>query len=290
MLLFGSDPEYFIGNKEDYVVPVPFFIYERGIDPVEWDQTTDKNYVHPVILKEDDFKVIMDGVAFELTLPPVGESEYKKFFNNTQKALKSIEDFATRFNLQLICKPTVNYKFYDFFEAGNRLKEHCGIFGCDPDQDAILENYSCPEINVREHKYRYGGGHFHISDKEEVIKKYPKPFIKLLAIFCGNYSISNSSYPDLEKLRAFHYGQPGRFRIQNYPNGMSGVEYRTPSNSWLIKEDIVFGMFEQAKKAYKALNDFRVDIIEKYLDQSISAIQNANQELSKEILEDLEKI
>jgi hypothetical protein len=291
-LLFGSDPEFFVcenRNGEDYAIPVPHFIYDRGINPVEWEKDfTQKSYFHPVMMKEDNFKVIMDGVAFELTLPPVKKAEDMK--KNLSDALNRINEFANKFNYYCVVKPTVKYNFYEWYEEGNKLKEHCGIFGCDRDEDAILENYICPNLDVREHDSRYGGGHWHLSDGNILIYKYIKPFVKLLACTEGNFCIKNSPYPELEKQRAFHYGQPGRYREQHYPDGNIGVEYRTPSNSWTnYPVEKMEEMFEWTKRAYFFLENFRVDIIDKYLVKSIEAIKNADQDLASEILDSISK-
>lgn len=280
-LLFGSDPEVFVTETKDgndYAIPMPHFFSEYDIKPVEVDDIGK----HPVLLKRDKYKVIMDGVAFELNLAPA--SNARDLFTCINDALSEIGELADKFGFKLTIKPTVLYDFYRFFKPDNDMLFQCGIFGCDKDNDAILKSYDSPEIDATEHKYRYGGGHLHISDNNELIKAYPVAYVKLLAIFCGNYAVSTSKFPDLERLRAWKYGQPGRYRIQHYPNKVVGVEYRTPSNNWISDLNIIEGMLEHARLAYEALKNNRNDIIKEYLDSTVKAISDTNINLANQIL------
>lgn len=283
-LTFGSDPEVFVCENyrdQDYAVPVPYFFSNHNVKPI----SIDVQRKHPVILKGKDYKVIMDGVAFELNVKPTNTA--KDMFNIFTQALDSINDLAEKYKYKLVVKPTVRYDFNKFFKENDFMLYQCGIFGCDKDMDAILLDYDSPEIDAVKHTYRYGGGHLHISDNNELINRYPVPFVKLLAVTCGNYAVATSKYPDLEKLRAWKYGQPGRYRIQNYPNDIIGVEYRTPSNNWISDLNIIEGMIEYANKAYSYLQNTRVDIIEDYLNDTIKAIGNTDIALAKSILNSL---
>lgn len=282
-LTYGTDPEYFIVENIDgkeWGVPVPHFLENLGVPEIGYDESRK----HPVLLKEDNFKVIMDGIAAEFTVPPVKNA--KDFYNNISSGLESLTKLANSFGYGVSTKPTVYYDFNKYFNPESELLAWCGVFGCDPDRDAILENYTSPEVNVKTHIYRYGGGHFHISDNNVLIQEYPIPFIKLLAIFCGNFSIANSPYPDLEKLRMFKYGQPGRFRLQKYPDGNIGVEYRSPSNTWTTDLNIIEGMMEYAQKAYDYLNNPPVAIktIQTFLDLTVEAIQEVDVDKANYIL------
>lgn len=279
-LLFGTDPEYFITDNNGFGIPVPHFIENLGVEEIGYDETRK----HPVIIKGDDFKVIMDGIATECNFTP--SKTPQEMYNKIKKAIDSIGDLATKYGYNVSLVPTVKYDFDKWYNPKSKLFSWCGIFGCDADRDAIVPEYNSPEIDVREHKYRYGGGHWHMSDQNVLLDKYPMPMIKLLAITCGNYSISSSPYPELEKLRAFKYGQPGRYRAQNYPDGNIGIEYRSPSNVWSTDINTVEGMFYYAQKAYDYLKNPKkaVELMEEYLPQTITAIANVDQSLSHSIL------
>lgn len=280
-LLFGSDPEIFVVSKDNNeCVPVPHFIVNEGVPEIGYDETRK----HPVILKNDKTKVIMDGVAFEFNTTPTNNS--KEFYNDIQDTLNMVGEFADKFNCKVAVVPTVKYDFFKYYKQGDKLLEWCGIFGCDPDEDAIFDNYHSPEIDVTTHGYRYGGGHLHISDNNTLINKFPKPFIKLLAIYVGVYCIAKSPFIDLEKLRTFKYGQPGRFRVQNYPSGITGIEYRTPSNYWTSNEEMINGVMKQSYKAYNKLQNpaAGMAIINEFLSPAVQVIQNCDQILAKDLL------
>jgi hypothetical protein len=280
-LVFGTDPEVFVTerkNDKEYAIPMPHFFSEYGIKPVEVDELKK----HPVLIKRDDYKVIMDGVSFELNVRPA--SDAKSLHATISNALDEIGNFADKYGYNLSVKPTVNYEFNRFFKPDDDMLFQCGIFGCDKDKDAILESYDSPEIDAVEHEYRYGGGHLHISDDNELVNIYPVAFVKFLAIFCGNYAVANSKYPTLEHLRAWKYGQPGRYRIQKYPNKVVGVEYRTPSNNWISELSYIEGMLHHANLAYEALKNKRSDIILDYIDDTIKAISDTNINLANQVL------
>jgi len=160
------------------------------------------------------------------------------------------------------------------------------IFGCDKDYDAILSDYVCETQDVTTHKYRYAGGHCHTSGCK--FFEHYIPAIKLMAVCVGNYFIANSPYPDLERQRALTYGRPGRYRIQKYRNGDSGLEYRTPSNSWLSFPLSGYEeMIRMTELAVHFLETERIDIIQNYLDDTIKAITTADQTLARKILEEI---
>jgi hypothetical protein len=283
-LSFGTDPEFFIVEEKEgkeWGIPVPHFIENLGFPEIGFDETRK----HPVIAKESNFKIIMDGIAAEIN--NVGpHNNAKDFHNAIQDSIAWLDNFASTFGYKVSTKPTVFYDFFKYYRAGNKALEWCGIFGCDADKDAIEENYNSPEIDVTTHQERYGGGHLHISDNNRLIRDLPLPYIRLLAMFCGNYSILNSPFPELEKARMFKYGQPGRFRVQNYPDGNIGVEYRSPSNIWTTDLSVIEGMFEMAEKAYWYLNnkDEAVKILENYLSLTAEAIREVNKEKAEYIL------
>jgi len=288
-LTFGTDPEYFIVeniNEKEYGVPVPHFIENLGVPEIGYDETRK----HPVIIKEDNYRIMMDGIAAEFTVPPVKTAI--EMFNNVNAGLDHLRNFSKSFGYDISVKPTVYYDFYKWYREDNKALEWCGVFGCDPDRDAILEFYNSPTIDVTTHPYRYGGGHLHISDNNQIIKDLPIPFIRLLACTVGNYSIASSPYPELEKARMFKYGQPGRYRVQNYPDGNIGVEYRSPSNIWTTNLESIEGVFYWANRAYELLQDRdrAINILETFLDLTIETIQAVNQEQAKYILEQIERM
>jgi hypothetical protein len=203
-------------------------------------------------------------------------------------ALGELDKFISDLGLILYTKPVIGFdkkKFYD-----NRPDEFisCVIFGCDADHDAVLGDAACKEINVENHPYRYGGGHIHIgsenSDDVELIHNNILQMVRLLAVTMGNVCIAGTKYLNLEKFRAKYYGKPGRFRPQNW-----GVEYRTPSNSWMSNFETQERIFDAGNYAFYLLQHTNEGekILDKYLGLTIQAIEESNQELSKSIVHDL---
>lgn len=284
MLTFGSDPEFFATTLNDqgdvFAEPPIWFIKNHGLDA----DTSNKK--HPIFARKNGTTLMGDGAAFELTIPP--STSPKEMYTNINDGINLLFDLISPLNYDVCVYPTVNFDIRKFKEINDKEIKEAVIFGCDPDMDAIDPEYNCEIINALEHPFRYGGGHFHIgSDKNSEIKlmhKYFLPLIRLLAVYVGNLVIGYTKFPDLEKLRAFHYGQPGRYRLQNW-----GVEYRTPSNSWITDLDLIKEMFRVVEIAFqKFLNpDEGKDILLEYLPETVRAITSADLDLSREILNKL---
>jgi hypothetical protein len=288
-LMFGCDPEYFSTVNGKAISPAMVEKFS-GIEVLE----TDLAEKHPVYIKNNEFSWMQDGVAWELTIRhPIKTA--KEMYTILNNSLECLEEYFSKLkykgdNLNLFKQPVVEINPEEYYPYLEENKIHQGfIFGCDPDRDAIVPNYRCKEIDVFTHLYRYGGGHIHISGAEE-LQKFILIAVKLLAITVGNFCIYNSPFPDAEKQRATTYGRPGRFRPQHYPNGEKGVEYRSPSNSWTsFPEEKIEELFDWANKAVYYLQnpDIGTKIIRENLDNTVSAITNANQNLAKSILENL---
>lgn len=283
MLLYGTDPEFF-SVMNNVVISPALLELDYGIKTVIDDEK------HPVYIlnKGKNYSWMMDGVAWELTiLKPLQTPE--EMYDIVNYALYDLNRFLFKVdrNLQLYTKPVVNIDTKMYLPRLDIERIYQGfIFGCDKDDDAILTDYVCTTQNVETHPFRYAGGHFHMSGCP--LFEYYIPAIKLMAICIGNFCNANSHYPELEKQRATTYGKPGRYRRQIYKDGTKGLEYRTPSNSWLSFPLSGYrGMFKMAEKAVNYLETERTDIIKKYLDDTVLAITTADQNLSRKILEEL---
>jgi hypothetical protein len=291
MLKFGADPEFFSAvkiNNKDYVISPALLEKDCELKVLEQDEQEK----HPIYIKEDLFTWMMDGCAWELTIrePLKNSCEMFDVINNSLNTLNNFLEGKkwNNLDLNLYKKPVINIipDWYIPYLGINKVYQGF-IFGCDPDEDAILPNYVCLTQDVATHLFRYGGGHIHISGSDS-FEKYPQPAIQLLACTVGNFVIKNSPYPELEKQRATTYGRPGRFRSQKYKNGDVGIEYRTPSNSWCsYTEEKMEDLFTWVETAVLLLESERADVIEKYLEPTICAITNADQSLANSILEDI---
>jgi len=281
-LTFGADPEvgaYYEKDDTMYVQPAPYFRRELGLDVQK------PNSKHPIIYDKYGLRIIEDGVAFEFTVP--GHRSTKKLFQDIQNCRESLHDILSKMDHGFTIRPTLNYEIERFLTADSAYKMAL-MFGCDPDNDAILPDYICNVIDALQHPYRYFGGHFHIGCNNAIgkrlIQTHYVPFIKLLAIFVGNTVISKTSYPKLEQQRSKMYGQPGRYRLQPW-----GIEYRTPSNNWINSEYTLLRMAQAAKMAFTLLQNpkYGKQVIEVHLEPAIDAIVRADQEKAKQNLENL---
>lgn len=291
MLNYGADPEVFscinIDNKE-YVISPALLEVDGQITPVKNDKK------HPVYIDKEDFSWMMDGVAWEITLKKPLENAVE-LYNVCQNSLDSLSNFLNKLSwegskLELVKKPVVNINPEIYIKLMQIDKVYQGfIFGCDKDEDAIETSYECETINVLTHLLRYGGGHLHFSGIEDYYK-YPRPAIQLFSIFVGNFLIINSPYLNLDKQRSLTYGRPGRFRRQIYKDGTKGIEYRTPSNSWLsFSQDKVEEMIYMANKATEVLQEppIAIELIKEYLPKTIDSIINADVSLASNILQEI---
>lgn len=290
-LVYGTDPELFSAYEKNgklFVLPPVFMRKDLGID-------FEHHPKHPKLLKRKNYFLHEDGVAVEISLKP--STSWEELYNTVQESIRDFEETVLRqfpeyclptlFNL-----PTINYEVNRWINAGNEYLM-CTVFGCDPDDDAFEMKKRHKILNVEEHPFRYGGGHIHFSGRKSLIDE-PILAIKSLAMTVGNAAIAFSPVPELEKERTFLYGRPGKFRIQVYPKRFNniefseqGIEYRTPSNSWTKNFELTskifswaeIGIFEMLEKElYKTM------MTKEFLNNTVSAILNADQELAKENL------
>jgi hypothetical protein len=289
-LTFGCDPEVFATYRDKskfYVFPPVAIKRDLGITPSIIDRTLPpKN--HDVYLKVDgEYQWIHDGVAFELNTFHPFETAIEMNTLITD-ALGELDKFISSLGLILYQKPVVAFDPKRFYHNRDDEFIGCVIFGCDADHDAILGDANCKVLNVEKHPYRYGGGHIHLGsenpDDIDFIHNNILQMVRLLAITMGNVCIAGTKYLELEKFRAKYYGKPGRFRPQKW-----GVEYRTPSNSWMSSFETQERIFDAGNYAFYLLQhpDEGEKILDKYLGLTIQAIEESNQELSKSIVHDL---
>ena len=130
------------------------------------------------------------------------------------------------------------------------------IAGCSPDLDAMEEDASGEIRDLTSWGYRGIGGHIHMSISEEygdILHRYWKPLVRLLAVTVGNMGIATSEYPELELLRREQFGKATKFRLPKYPNGKLGMEYRSLSAAWLNSEkttELIIGSVKFALKIF----------------------------------------
>ena len=281
-LTFGTDPEVFAVINEDEVISPALLNRFSNLEFLNQDPK------HPTFIENDKFIWMMDGVACELTLknPYQDPKLMREDLNNSLDSLQErISKLSYEGNyLRVSKKPVVRIDPDKYLPYLNDELIYQGfIFGCDPDKDAIIPDYECSILDVMEHPFRYGGGHLHFGSTDKELRDYIKSnvhnFIHLLAIGVGNLCIAKSIYPKEDKDRVFHYGKPGRYRDDK----KYGIEYRTPSNSWLSNLNMLEEIFETARKCIWYLVNPKegFEITNELLSDTIESITSANQELAE---------
>ena len=282
--VFGADPEFFATytkGKKQYCLPPVIFRTELGI-PAE------ENGRHPIFLKCSEGQIVHeDGAAFELTVNP--SSNWKNLFQEIQNALsefnkKVLSRFSDIVNPTLQSLPTVGWEVKRWKDRGEDF-DMATQFGCDPDQDLFNMQAQCLVIKAAKHPYRYGGGHIHMSNVA-LIESDPLQVLRMMVLTAGLTYAAYSPVPDLDRERTYLYGKPGKFRLQTYPNGEHGVEYRTPSNSWtgdISLAERIFTALEYGVSVLLPSNNVN-PLMEEMQRDVTDAILSCNQEKAKGLL------
>lgn len=287
MPTYGTDPEYFSvveTENESKIISPALLQLESGVSQIGG------NIKHPIYIDEKEFSWMGDGAAWEVT--------FKKPFTNAKEmhqsilnSLDSLEEFLFNLSwngmrLKLLKKPVAKLDPKDYLDLLDNEFIYWGfIFGCDKDKDAIIENYQCKTIDVKTHKLRYGGGHWHIGvENIELAHMAIIPYIQLQAILLGNISLARSENIELERIRFETYGTPGRYRPQKW-----GTEYRFPSNSWTENLETIELMIQGSEKAYDLLNnpEKAKPVLKDYLPQTIESISQLDQDRCLSIFEEV---
>lgn len=106
------------------------------------------------------------------------------------------------------------------------------MIGCEPDYDAFQKmGVQRPIFDIQEFgTKRFAGGHIHIGFPPKYSFKVP-PFVhvRFYAIVGALYALARGQK---EYERRKYYGLPGLFRLKNYGDDRSGIEYRSLGNWW----------------------------------------------------------
>lgn len=292
-VFYGADPEVFMTyekkHEDDifdpglpYAMPPVVAEQEMGLKAVGGD---DK---HPVYITNKDFNVIGDGVALEVNLNRPCNS-WQEMTKLVRFGVEASGELAAKLGLMLSIKSAVNFDFKNLVkqEWYNNERMLMGIiFGCNPDRDACATGRKSSTLDASEHPYRYGGGHIHFSGMDE-FRKYPLPTVRLLAIMLGNWLLVKNFEAEVHRLQ--YYGKPGKYRVQKYKDGTTGIEYRSPSNQWLNYSDTELEeMFSITDRAFAQLSDGSASTtIEKYLLRTVQAFERRDVSMAQGIVEEL---
>lgn len=282
-LKFGSDPEFSAGYTKDgelYVLP-PALLRE------DYHISFEQNGRHPIFKKYGDTFVHEDGCAFEMSTPPV--YDWRDMWNTLHDTKEEfskevLSQFPSECNATLYSLPAMKYQVDRWLQRGKEFQLNT-LFGCDPDEDVFNMRTKCKVLDASKHPWRYFGGHIHASGIPE-IESAPLQAIKSMVLTAGLASTAYTDVPKLEKERLFLYGKPGKFRIQHYPNGETGVEYRTCSTRWTESIKLAEKVFTWAEIGLKnLLQGGLINELESLvMDDAKKAILSVDQDKAKSIL------
>lgn len=193
--------------------------------------------------KEEPFKISehesvqVDNVAIEFNIKPSETPE--EFMESLGRCYAWSVDHLSKIDprLQFVFTPSVE------FDKQSLKSKAARTFGCDPDFNAWTGGVNRPPSPGG--LLRSCGGHIHLGlDMDFSFDE--KRLIRLMDKYVGSYV----SYICPDKRRMELYGKAGAFRMKDY-----GVEYRTPSNTWLKDEGYITEVFKRCHQAVDAYNN-----------------------------------
>lgn len=284
---FGTDPEVFMGRQRKIVdklslvdIVPPASLAEDM--KVEFKEKDDKK----VLLSDNKFQWSEDGAAIEAQMSPT--NSISTFSRNITQAISALRIRLQPLSLMVYHDVVGYFDVNTYWKTRGEDFRMCVIFGCDPDQTPeryYLQGFEEFEdkvvLDVSEHTFRYGGGHLHIQAPENNPDFYFKNWeiaSMVFDFFIGlrNVMLSRDTRSiDLEKKRLEYYGKPGRIRLQEYPKGMAGIEYRPMSNYWLRNPTFIKNILTTADCAAEILEENMGEEFLSDFDQDIPEVYNA---------------
>ena len=256
--VFGCDPELFLIDSSVGCIPPAALRADFGL-----------KFKGKTILGGADWRLIEDGAATEINIAP--SADINEFYDRIEKAKNAAIKLGKDLGLAAVIYPCVAFSVKKFWEGRDDTFKDCVRFGCDPDLDIYSGKYAT-EISASDIPERYGGGHIHMQAPEDNPSMYEENYYhitRLMDVLVGNTAVAirrpDSNWVMAEKSRLKYYGRPGKIRLQEYPDGHKGIEYRTPSNFWITNKNfantlltmmnVVFNLAKKSSDASKLLTE-----------------------------------
>lgn len=252
-LTVGSDPEFFITNREGKLVSSIGIIEGTKYEPQKLAQLG------------AGFAIQTDNVLGEFNIP---------CSTTAHEAAKSIAIMKAYISGFLSGKGLLpKYMASGMFDKDQLNSAEARMFGCSPDYNAWLEDVNLkPDGNST--RLRSAGCHFHVGydnpGEEESLN-----VIKVLDLFLGVPSI----LIDSDTKRRSLYGKSGCFRFCAF-----GCEYRTMSGFMLSSNELTQWCFNQIFIAIKYLNENGIDEVQSDAELIQETINTGNTELAYELM------
>lgn len=182
-----------------------------------------------------------DNVLAEFDINPC--KGFPQFNETVEEGLRLTQELLAKHGLQIA--EGVSSHVYTPEEL-NGFHKSAFEFGCTPDYNALTgrQNASPTSTNPG---LRTAGGHIHIGYGETV--EVNKQNQLTAGVLCDYYHSLPAMFMDSDDRRKELYGKAGAIRFKDY-----GIEYRSLSNFWVMKEDLRRIVYQQTEKVVKFLN------------------------------------
>jgi len=216
----------------------PEFFFRRGKTIVGSEKVLPKGGLESIC-----GDVIIDGVQAELN--PHYSFCIALLAKNIQTCLYSLNKSLEGTRIETDFSQVVKLSAADM----RKLSEDSKKFGCAPSKNDGTEHKI--EVDASKYKYRSAGGHIHLGsrgDREvenDVLRndELQRTTVQLLDLICGNTLVLlDRDKGNIERRKV--YGKAGEYRTPKH-----GLEYRTPSNFWLISYPMMALTFSLARFA-----------------------------------------
>jgi hypothetical protein len=260
-LQWGSDPEVFVVDGNGDVIP-------------SWKFLPPKGEAKPVTEVEIDFGVsaFTDGFQAEC-VGSGGRTCLQLIVYEIRLGLQNILNKARHHNLTARFTqentPIVKQEYLE-----NESMENI-MLGCSPSHNVYGLMGDFPG-NPRKLKYRFAGGHIHISNfcHPDRVERYVKALDKIVGI----YFVAAAAGID-NPIRRKYYGQAGEYRKPKW-----GLEYRALSNAWLIHPAVAHLAFILSRGVIN-LVDADLDKLIPFGDElTIETINNCDVDFARKIV------
>lgn len=253
----GSDPEIFIENSKGEVVSAIGLVPGSKHEP---HAITDKGHF-----------IQTDNIALEYNIPPCSNEE--EFIENIFFVKDYLEAIVVANGYKLSNKASA-------LIAEEELQHpQAKAFGCSVDFNPYTQSVNeAPSANTN---LRSCGAHIHLgypNPNQETTEKIVKSFDIFVTL--------PSLLIDKDERRRELYGKAGAFRFCD----PWGLECRQLSNFWIQSKEFTGWVYRQSIKAVEYVLDGKADeLIEKYSDKVVEAINTNNKVLAQELITEIFK-
>lgn len=255
---FGSDPEFFLRDKETLAA-----VSSLGIIPGEKQA--------PYLLTDlgEGYSLQKDNVLLEFCVPPTNNIE--DLWDSINKAKNYVQDNMLPDNLEIIAASGME------FSPDQLDNDYARTFGCSPSYNAWTLRVNFTESNKT--NYRSAGFHLHFGydDNDPLVSA---ELVKFMDLFLGIPSVLF----DDDAIRRKQYGQAGEFRITDF-----GFEYRSLGGYVMTNKDYFKAAVQGVNRAIDLYNEGKTFTDEESLEIQL-AINTNNIGLAEKYVEEYKMV